>query len=201
MGRIITFRALKSVFLLNSCCSDVENGKTNLQELKEDRLGSRQFPGTAPRPERATTNIFDRFPSTVMDEREQVFFRNSSPALVNPKPESRCDESNILSLSPPYSCPGAHRINPTPNLSSGRRTAAEPAHVHLVDYLTPRQRDHHHMGGGGHVQLDLTMSTGSAEGGEEGQHQYWSESLDDRKRRNIAVPELDLSLELAMSSR
>lgn len=178
--------------------------KTDLkfpQELKEDRLGSRQFLGSASRPR---DNLFDRFPSTEMDEREHVFFfRNSSPEpLVNSKPEySRC-EDNILSLSPPHSWRISHPG--TPNLSSSRRTTAEP-HVHFVDYLTPRQQDHHHMGGGtggGHVQLDLTMSTGSGEFEEAGQlHQYWAESLDDPKRRNNVVPELDLSLELALSGR
>lgn len=188
--------------------------------LQDGRLANQCPAGSASRPlDNATSfaNMYDRFQSTVMDERGHEFLRtnNSSPPPPPPTfPESRLWRSDHdLSLSHPHSWPGSSCVV-TPgsqiNLSSSSTVTAmascNESHVHnFVDYLQSSSspaHDHHmgspaageYHGNNINLHLDLTMSTGSCSEVVEELPHY-------RRSPESSLVELNLSLDLAMSIR
>ena len=178
----------------------------------DDCLGT-QFlnPGSGSRPlDRATSfaNIYDRFQSNVMDERE-TFFRNSSMLVQRSEPErgsiydpSYSDlpvmesASSRSFISHAHSWPGSCTTSPSGqnSLLLGLQNSVQDSvqgndNVHLVDFLSsPQSRVNDDVVPGDGIKLDLTMSTGSAS----------SEPEITAAKESI---ELDLTLDLTMSTR
>lgn len=185
-------------------------------KVQEDRLGTLFNPGAVPssRPlDRATSfaNIYDRFQSNVMDEREHEFFRTSSDhVLQRPQPgrgifchdaersswtkDNQTTDLSSSLISHPYSWPGSCTAPSQKSLALNLRGTTDQQgndNVHFVDFLSSAQSRVNDMPEDHGIKLDLTMSTGSAS----------SEPLEEDSKISEKSVELDLTLDLTMSTR
>ena len=193
-------------------------------KAQEDRLGNQFNFGSASRPMDRTTsfaNIYDRFQSNVMDEREHhEFFRDSShlvqrPTLHRPEPgrgiysyehdaerNRKKDNPNLTGtadvsgslflMSHPHSWPGSCTTPSQKNLIHNLRGTGQQGN-HNVHFVDFLSSPQSRLNDmpGDGIKLDLTMSTGTAS----------SEPLEDQEIKiSERSVDLDLTLDLTMST-